>query len=338
MKKIGIYSIISLAVLLIINYAGIWYKYAYKYKSYKQEEIYELFKEKGLPIPVFKTIEQDDIVIRYLTNDRKEWQMDDEEGKDNINPHLILTPKNGDSAKDFLNYFLDKKLTNNLNLIAIDSIGFINYPEENKHYTKYHYLEENNRRLNLLEDLYKTILYRERVFPKEVRVVFGGETSAISISAFRIMLSTEFKFFALDSDLSKRFFITKWYSYILVNTGIKKLFPKPYINKHNLLLLNDLAQESAMDYVINSLYTIETKRNSEERSGYKEGAEGKKLRFMFFNNLNTSSQKKLNELTEPNFFLYLNKKIDLYQPKEVMDLIDYGDQFTLYFNRINAKK
>lgn len=322
--------------LLILWFLFIWSKYNFFYSNPTQESIENTFTKEKLTPPEIDSVNLRGYSIKYLTNKKNRTTESDENGK--RKPYLVLLHNSEKNAISFLDYFKNKEITDKFHIIAIDRLGFgkttFNKPDD-----KNYIFEQEKEEFGEMADYVSSymvhhILENEGHHLEEVRIVSDGNSGIIGLEAYRHEYLSFSKVLLFNADLQKRFSVSKFFSKIIVSDWVSFLFPKPFVSKHqDLLLLDKSKDDEGFDRLITFGKTSENDVNRDE--GYMYHSMGKIFKSIFFIGIKSKDEKRVKSISDDSNFIFENKGFDIYKnPDKTLQKIKEADSYTLEFNRI----
>lgn len=335
MKKPLLFSVVIFILWLLF----IWSKYCFFYTNLKQNEINKIFASEKIEAPEFESINLRGYNIKYLTNKKNRKIIFDQNNK--RKPYLILLHDSGKNATYFLDYFRNKEIQEKFHIIAIDRLGFgktnFNKPDDENYALKQEKYEFGEMADYVSGIMVREILEREGQHLEEVRIVSEGNSAIIGLESYRHKYLSTIKIFLFNPDLQRRYFISKIFSKIITSNAISYLFPRPFVSKHQDLLLLDKSKESEFERLINFAKISEDQVNKDD--GYMYQSFGTVFKSIFFIGINNRGEKNVKSISGDKNFIYDNKGFNIYKnPDKTLKTIINADIYTLDFNKIYKQK
>lgn len=335
LKKISLFIILSI-LALILSYCFIWVKYSLLISPVNKELVDDYFKETHPHPAVLDSIIYGNYSITYLTNKRNKYQDIRELDNYQKQPYIFFIPEEGYTASDFLPYFLSKELSNKFHFIALNNITDIKNQGREKE-IDYNYQPSNRNLVESFTKIVNNILEQEGRYHAEVRIIAKGQMTVLGIATKANLSSANDKAILLNSSISDRSKLSKWYSTFVISKSAKDFFPNLYVNKHRYLRMSDYTHNEIKDDLERIAY-YEDKENNTSDSMYKGAAKGKALKSLFFVNLSKGDKKEIEQLLGNNKnFIYDDVHVDMYDPSGLMKYLYKCDDYTLDFNSLENR-
>ncbi|WP_316797465.1 hypothetical protein [Pedobacter agri] len=322
---------IAIATLLIW-YIFIWCKFYFFSKVFTQDKIDKEFAALKMNAPLIDSINIRGYNIKYISNKKNYTEEGDQFGKKK--PYLVLLHNSDKNAVCFLNYFKNKTLANKFHIIAIDRIGFGNTtfkkPEQMNSLFKQEEKEFGNMADYASGIAVKEALNAEGQHMEEVRIVADGSGGMAGLQAYLYESISFSKVFLFNPDLCSRFFLSKFFSKIIVSPIMVWSFPRAFVSKHHDLLLADEYKDEKFEKLIKNVQFSENREATDNGYMYPKG-----FKSVFFLGLSKSEQERITKVSGQKSFVFQANDVNIYTgPEDVLKTILANDVYTLQFNRI----